>query len=66
MAGLKVEYSWPTAVIYLESSEGIYMDRCISTFSYCVHSAPRGLLAELLKDGMGDGIFAELQQNARA
>lgn len=53
MTGLKVEYSWPTAVIYLESSEGIYMDRCISTFSYCVHSAPRGLLAELLKEAMG-------------
>lgn len=50
MTGLKVAYSWPTAVIYLESSKGIYMDRCILSFSYCVH---RGLLAELLKEAMG-------------
>lgn len=50
MTGLKVEYSWSTAVIYLESTRGIYMDRYILTFSYCVHSAPRGLLAKLLKE----------------
>lgn len=53
MTGLKVEYSWSTAVIYLESSKGIYMDRYILTFSYCVHSAPRGLLTKLLKEVMG-------------
>lgn len=29
------------------------MDRYILTFSYCVHSAPRGLLAKRLKEVTG-------------
>lgn len=53
MTGLEVEYSWATAVIYLESSKGIYMDRYILSLSYCVHSTLRGLLAKLLSEVMG-------------